>query len=351
MAHNVITAQLASSLKNTASIFAFDTRFAQLYKVRDLIRFDNMALELSSELAKMKPADKKSFSARIAQNNTLGSERGVYERFIQLLNVQEPNIELLQGALIAIRDAAIRNNAGIAVALMDAEAETLLDHNTISGSVSLYGMPLSKSLSQPQLNTLNESLKADLSSFKPAKGVLRLRDNRLSRLLLGRAMVKAVREALKRASTATDPLSSGLVTGNVATVNLPAGRAAGSRSGRASRSSSAILPGRASRSPTAPAPGRVLGTPPAGATTAPVTLNLAGMYRLADLGNNHFNDSGNELLAERATVSSNDFAGASAGFVIAKSATYTGNNGPTNNSVLNDITQVSAKLGNVITVN
>jgi len=340
LAHNMIEAQVTSSLNNPAKAFAFSAPFAKLYKIRNSTDFDAMALELSGKLASMKAADKKGFSERVVQTETRGLEQRTYERLIQLINVQKPNVALIQGALRAIRDMAVRHDAGIALVLMDAEAETLLDHNVISGSVGLYGMPPAKSLGRQQLDKLNKSMKKG-ASFEASTGVLTLRNNRLNRLLLGSAMVKAVLEALKQISSAAGSPGRGLRAGSFG-LSLPAGGVVAAPVG-------GVVTAPAGRIITAP-PDGVLAPPARTAPEPVILLGLAGMHRLADLSNNHFDDLGIELLSERVTVSSNDFAGVSAGFVIAKSATYTGNNGPTNNSVLRDITQVSSKAANIIAV-
>jgi len=341
LAHNVIEAQQLTSLNKAAEIFGFSATFAKLYQTHERAGFDAMALEQAAVLAKMKPAEKKSFSENIAKNTRRSPERQTYKQFIQLIIAPKPSIASLQGMLGTIRDMAVRHDAGIALALMDAEAETMLDHNTVAGSVSLYGIPPAKSLGRQQLNKLDQNMKKG-ASFEVSTGVLTLRNNRLNRLLLGSAMVKAVLEALKQVSSATGSPTRGLRARTSGRVRLPAGGVVAAPVG-------GVVTAPVGGTRTAPAGGVVVAQPPA--RSAPVILGLAGMYRIADLSNNHFDDLGNELLSGRATVSSNDFAGASAGFVIAKSATYTGNNGPTNNSLLQDITQISSESGNIIAVN
>ena len=64
-----------------------------------------------------------------------------YNNFMQTLSAQPVDVPLLQANLADIRLAALRAVPGTAIVLMDAEADTGMDGNKISGVVSLYGVP------------------------------------------------------------------------------------------------------------------------------------------------------------------------------------------------------------------
>ncbi|WP_223525354.1 Ig-like domain-containing protein [Pseudomonas sp. A-B-26] len=101
----------------------------------------------------------------------------------------------LRLSLDRLRTELMLNHTGFALALGDAEADTLLADNQINGRVSLYGEAKSdEALDLDFLKNLGVAFSRGRVRLKPGYGELRLRNNRLQTLRLGDAMLDRLRQ-------------------------------------------------------------------------------------------------------------------------------------------------------------
>ena len=98
-------------------------------------------------------------------------------------------------SLDRLRTELLLNRTGFALALADADADTLLADNQINGRVSLYGEAKSdEALDLDLLKNLGVALRRGRVRLDPGNGELRLRNNRLRELRLGDERLERLRQ-------------------------------------------------------------------------------------------------------------------------------------------------------------
>jgi len=118
-------------------------------------------------------------------------ELASYEMFGMALSEEKSDAGLLASALYRVRRFATVTRPATAVTILTARAATILENNDIEGFLSFYGLPAEKSLTDDELEALQERVK-DLK-FVPSQNNLQLRNNRLIRVVISQEMIEIIR--------------------------------------------------------------------------------------------------------------------------------------------------------------
>jgi len=300
LAHNNIAAYSVQVLKNIGTIFkavdlGISVKIAEVFQ-EDLLNkalFEQKLTRIAPIYEKLKPAELEGFLSGVRQvlGNpethkvlpTTGKVRLAFDQFIGEASSKPLETARFLDILEIIREAAVKEARDAAVAVMDGQAVTLLDHNVIAGDVCIYGERPSDSFDQAMKDKLLPLLK-DSAPFIPSTGTLTLCDNHMHSLRLGVSKYGEI-------------------------VGLADGK----------------------------------------------TPKVAGLFEIAQLNNNRFDDINNQLVAQRVSVTANYFSESGpVGAVLAETATYTGNIGPTSKGyVLASILNISiplAEAGNLVQI-
>jgi hypothetical protein len=165
------------------------------------------------------------------RNSFTFAEAAAFNRFIQLIAGERPTPFSVIDVLDEIRIAALREQRGAALEIGPLLLEDIrrvaatrdvsiwLENNDIAGSVSFYGAgDPNFSIPTNVLNTLRNRLREGASPLVGEAGVVQVRGNRLTNLLLGRGIADAVRR-LGTGQTSRVPVNavfeSFLLDGNV----------------------------------------------------------------------------------------------------------------------------------------
>jgi hypothetical protein len=90
--------------------------------------------------------------------------------------------------------ASTDSTPALAIALMDAEAETRIEDNFITGIVSIYGLPAAATLTQQQLTTVANALRSGALRFSGSLANFYLRNNTMYRLNVSQATIDKLRQ-------------------------------------------------------------------------------------------------------------------------------------------------------------
>jgi hypothetical protein len=109
--------------------------------------------------------------------------------------------EMVVGALKSIFGAVAESGLASALAITDANADTVIENNKIDGVVGLYGIPTSKGLNQEDLDKLRNLTKEKGMKYTGRDKILQLRGNRIIRLVIGDFMTARIREVINAGGT------------------------------------------------------------------------------------------------------------------------------------------------------
>ena len=172
-----------------------------LFKIPDRFQFEQSAGELASNLAASSSAALRTKLAKdlgpplkVLESSLTPAEVRSYNNFVDTLRDPTADAAQLRANLEDIRLAALAAVPGVAIVLMDAEAETRIEDNQITGVVSLYGLPGSKTLTGAELNRLFDLRFAKIT-FSDSLATLQIRNNVIFRMDVSEktfAMLKAL---------------------------------------------------------------------------------------------------------------------------------------------------------------
>jgi hypothetical protein len=164
-----------------------DAEVSELFNIHNSTEFDRKTSQIASRLASVSPKGKAAFINRLRQslekieNLTPGESKG-YGGFQQAFNAQPADEHLIRARLADIKVSALRGEPGIAIVLMDAEADTWIESNNIEGVVSLYGVPGKERLTLDEMRLLAAGLKQGRVRFSNSLANLRVLDNVIYRI-------------------------------------------------------------------------------------------------------------------------------------------------------------------------
>jgi hypothetical protein len=171
-----------------AEVFASVERaVSELFAIVDDAEFDRKSREVASSLADFSATRKRNFIRLLQQslirleNLTPDEDRG-YKNFIAAFNAQPADALLIGARLTEIRVATSRGAPGIAIVIMDAEADTWINDNNITGVVSLYGPPGKIRITEEEIRLLSAALQRGAVVFSDSLANLQVRDNILYRM-------------------------------------------------------------------------------------------------------------------------------------------------------------------------
>lgn len=199
--NNVVVASLRITQSPTPPnrVFAdLNPNVSELFTIPDRLEYDGKAPDVAETLARLSAAARRSLTAKLRQTLTdLGSltpdEEEIYNRFMETLSVQTVNSALVLSDLADIRLAALKAATGLAIALMDAQADARLGDNNIAGIVSLYGIPGRSIVSQENMRAISALLKQGGARFLRSSGHLQVHDNLLYKIDVSEETILALK--------------------------------------------------------------------------------------------------------------------------------------------------------------
>lgn len=164
-----------------------DPAVSELFTIRDQSEFDRKSAPIASTLARLSVRGKAAFTARLQQalerlENLTPGEAKSYSGFQQAFNAQPADEHLIRARLASIKAVAVRGEPGTAIVLMDAEADTWIESNTIEGVVSLYGEPGKEKLKDEEMRLLSAKLAQGGVRFSNSLANLQMLDNVIYRI-------------------------------------------------------------------------------------------------------------------------------------------------------------------------
>lgn len=180
---------------------------SRLYALPDRFEFERKSAEVASELAGMSAAKRKTMVRQLQQALTgfeklTADELASYNNFSEALGEQAVDERLLRDRLGDIRAVALAMLPGTAIVLMDAEADTWIEDNNITGAISLYGVSGSANLTDDEMKLLSDGIKRGTLRFVNSLANLHVRDNILHRMNVSEATI-ALLKSFKPTAGAT----------------------------------------------------------------------------------------------------------------------------------------------------
>jgi photosystem II stability/assembly factor-like uncharacterized protein len=123
-------------------------------------------------------------------------ERAAYKVLFALLAPPRPYVvKEATAAFLGIYDAAARAAAGVALAILDAEADTTLTDNELSGVLCLYGETSTAILNVDQMKLVADAQRQGRIALSNSRRALHLRDNRITRVTYAEEMLQQLLNA------------------------------------------------------------------------------------------------------------------------------------------------------------
>jgi len=185
---NLISAtQKAAVNRGPSKVFESDTKISALFKAPTKQEFDRQLPDVAEEVAARPVATRKTLvrnftTALTAATDLSASESLSYRTTLRTLSAETVDAAALSRNLQSVRAAALRTTPGVAIALLDSEAETRIEDNQITGVVSLYGVPGKTSLTAGDIRNISAALKVGKLLFNDPTGNLHFRNNVVTRI-------------------------------------------------------------------------------------------------------------------------------------------------------------------------
>ncbi|GKS56848.1 hypothetical protein YTPLAS18_03750 [Nitrospira sp.] len=210
--HNLVDAVLRLDDNPLSPLKIFSGISEQIVALYKLSRsqFDEKSLSVAEALAKQLQT-KQARGKFVSQLSTklenitrlTPSEAAAYNKLISTLSTATEDAKAMDPALLRahladIRLAGLRAVPGTAIVLMDAEADTRMEGNGISGVVSLYGMPGQSTVTADERKTISTLLKKGPPlTFSGSSSNLHVRDNTISRIAVAEEMIRLLKQIAK----------------------------------------------------------------------------------------------------------------------------------------------------------
>jgi hypothetical protein len=200
---NIVVATLPI-LNNPASpVKVFESsapNLSELYALPDRFEFEQKSAEVATDLAGQSTGKRRALVRQLQQSLTnfdtlTTAELTSYNDFSETLSETAVDKLLLQNRLAEIRLAALVTAPGVALVLMDAEADTRIEDNDITGTVSLYGVPGRARLPEEEMRRVAEELRRGVIRFTNSLSNLQVRDNILYRIDVSEAIIALLKSS------------------------------------------------------------------------------------------------------------------------------------------------------------
>jgi Family of unknown function (DUF6519) len=219
---NLISAtQKGASTRGPAKVFESDPKVSALFKLPSKAEFDKQLPDVAAELAARPSAGRKTLvrnfnTALAASTDLTATENLSYRLALRTLGTENVDAAVLAANLQSLRAATLRATPGVAVVLFDGEAETRIEDNQITGSVSLYGMPGKTVLTQAEIRTIAAALRVGKLVFNDPLANLHLRNNVVTRMDVSEETIALLRGVNPNTGGTLDrPFSRCFFTNNV----------------------------------------------------------------------------------------------------------------------------------------
>jgi hypothetical protein len=199
---NVMEAALTGADLKPLRVFPADSQ-QTLFKAANRQDFTQLVQESATNLAALPPAAKKKAIAQITTNvkkltaSMSASETTAYNGLLSAMSAVTVDPKVIAESLAGIRAAAIGAAPGLALVIAGKGAGATITDNDITGVTSLHGVPGATVLTAAELKVLSSLIKEGLINSADSDGTLQMHTNRLSRVTLGDAMIKTIKEALQ----------------------------------------------------------------------------------------------------------------------------------------------------------
>ncbi|HYG09233.1 MAG TPA: DUF6519 domain-containing protein [Pyrinomonadaceae bacterium] len=214
---NVVSATLPieSNLRSPDTVFdRIAPNVSEMYRVTDRGAFERQSAEVAKNLASLSTSKRgtlvkqlqKAISEAERQTKLTADEIASYRNFAEIMN--EPTVDepRLRQRLSAIRLAALSATPGTAIVLRDAEADTRIEDNNITGVISLYGVPGNARLTENEMKLVSSGLKAGTIRFTNSLANLHVSNNILHRMAVSDEVIALLKSSTPTGGAAIDRL-------------------------------------------------------------------------------------------------------------------------------------------------
>ena len=182
---------------------------AKLFEMQDEKKFRKVAAVAAAQAAKLKPRERSGIAADLKKSvaslsgKISAAELAGFQGIVEALAAEEPQAELLAQRFDLLRVARLRAFPGLALVLTNSSDSAVLENNSITGTVSLYGPPGPTDLTPNDFKQLGAFLSKIPSVFSASQGTLNVRGNRLTRLTISEISVTQIRTFLNNPQAVT----------------------------------------------------------------------------------------------------------------------------------------------------
>lgn len=170
----------------------------RLFELQDRNEFRRAIKTTTEQLTKLDGRDRFKLVSELRQGvealtgKVSDEELTAFQGIVDVLDDDEPQPPLLAQRFELLHTAILIGTPGLALVLTSEDA--LLENNSITGTVSLYGPPGQTDLNLDELKRLGSVLSEHPSVFSLSRGTLHVRGNRLTRLTIAEGLVRQIRD-------------------------------------------------------------------------------------------------------------------------------------------------------------
>ena len=197
LADNTIMSSLLRTEPIPLVFFERLPEVTRLFELQDRNEFRQAVTNAAEQAANLPTREKSILVSKLKRSvETLSgkasdAELAGIQGIAEALDAEESQPKLLAQRFELLYTARLQAAPGLALVLTTQNA--LLENNSITGTVSLYGRPGLDDLNPDEFKRLGEALSKNPSVFSAARGTLHLRGNRLTRLTIAESSVEQIR--------------------------------------------------------------------------------------------------------------------------------------------------------------
>jgi hypothetical protein len=222
LANCLLEASSSESLGLPNKIFSFHPALENLFKLLDLVVFNEELQKVAAEMASLPIDEKKTLVSqideRVKENGSALSpaEIASYQALVGSLQKKNVRNNEIENKLNDIRSAAIGARPAIALALLDGEGAVHLENDQILGEVYLYGRTTGKVLDVEMIKGLARRVLEGTVQFRSNNADLRVNSCRLTRMTVSQDMVQQLESIFETGGgTVTGLFRNSFLTDNI----------------------------------------------------------------------------------------------------------------------------------------
>lgn len=176
---------------------------ARLFEIQEQNGFRKAAVDAAAVLvARLKTRERRSVVSELKKTvdslsgTVTDAEMAGFRGITEALAAKEQDAELLALSFDRFRAARALASPGLALVLTNSSYSAVVENNSITGTVSLYGPPGKDDWTIEETKKLGELIKRGTITFLETTGTLRFRANQLTRLLVSDALVAEVKQLM-----------------------------------------------------------------------------------------------------------------------------------------------------------